>query len=706
MNSLHMPTIFLGYVFSNLICLAVFIILWSQSKNRFSGPGYWLADFGLNFAGILLIALRGRIPDFFSMFVASLALITGVWVLMLGLRRFLERQISLSPQIFFIGIYAILQTYFIYIYPSLQIRNILFSIFLALFSGQIAWFLLKQTSSAERELTTWPGLTSLAFFVSAIIRIIVDIVNPPGMDFLKLQGLEALIILSYQLLYIALTFSLIFMVNRRLQLDLESDISERIKAEFELTLSEEKFSKAFKSSPDAILITRLKDGYCIEVNDGFCKMTGYTRGQAIGESTFALQVWENLDDRKHVVNQVITTGRIQGYQFNAKTSTGKIIRADLSGELLKIGNDECMLTVIRDITEQKHVEDILHARLRLWEYSQNHSAAEVMKRSLDEIEILTGSTVSFYHMVEEDQNTLNLLAWSTATTQKFCKAEGSGKHYPVSEAGVWADCIRQKKPIIHNDYPNLENRKGLPEGHSPLQRELVVPIFYDGLIVSVLGVGNKPTNYTDQDIELVEFISGLVWSIVSQKQADERILSLNEKLEKLVMTDELTGMPNRRSFFTRGKEEINRITRYPAPLSLIMLDIDRFKKINDTFGHDAGDFALKTIAAIFKQVIRGVDHAARLGGEEFGILLPNTGLQEAQLLAERLRQKIEETSFDFQDQSINMTASLGVSSYKMPAQTLDELFHCADIALYQAKNAGRNQVSVFHHDAAIADEVI
>jgi diguanylate cyclase (GGDEF)-like protein/PAS domain S-box-containing protein len=706
MNSLNMPTIFFGYIFSNLVCLAGSLVLWVQSKRRFSGPGFWLVDFFLNFFAIILIALRAFIPGFFSMLVSNLALISGIWLLYLGLRRFLGRQISVTPTIYLIGLFAILQAYFIYITPSLQIRNILFSFFLAIFSFQIGWFIFKQTKSSEMKLSLGAGLTCLAFFVFSVIRIIIDIIHPPGDDLLQSKGYDALVILMYQLLYIGLTLSLIFMVNHRLRVDLEQDISDRIKAESELSLSEEKYSKAFKSSPDAILITRLKDGLCIEVNDGFCKITGYTRDDAIGKSTLSLHVWENLEDRGYVVDQIAKKGQIHGYQFNAVTRSGKIIRAELSGEFIHIGNDECMLTVIRDITEKKHVEDILQSRLRLWEYSNNHTSTELMQKSLDEIELLTGSKVSFYHLVEEDQQTLTLFAWSSATTQQFCKAQGVGMHYPVNEAGVWADCIRQRRPIIHNDYPNLENRKGLPAGHSPLQRELVVPIFHEDRIVSVLGVGNKPTNYTEQDIELVEFISGLVWSIVSQKQAEERIQILNNQLEKLVMIDELTGMSNRRSFFSRGKEEINRVQRYPEPLSLIMLDIDRFKKINDTYGHDAGDSALLKFSSIFQHVIRDVDHAARLGGEEFGILLPNTEQKEAQIIAERLRRKIAATSFDFQEKPIKMTASLGVATYKMPALSLDELLHCADTAMYQAKKAGRNQVQVFQPDTSNTIEVI
>ncbi|MBV5331937.1 GAF domain-containing protein, partial [bacterium] len=105
--------------------------------------------------------------------------------------------------------------------------------------------------------------------------------------------------------------------------------------------------------------------------------------------------------------------------------------------------------------------------------------------------------------VEPDQKTLSLQAWSTRTLEEFCKAEGKGLHYNVDKAGVWADCIKQGKPVIHNDYASLTERKGLPPGHTEVTRELVVPVFRGRKIVSILGVGNKSTDYTEKDVESV-----------------------------------------------------------------------------------------------------------------------------------------------------------------------------------------------------------
>jgi len=235
----------------------------------------------------------------------------------------------------------------------------------------------------------------------------------------------------------------------------------------------------------------------------------------------------------------------------------------------------------------------------------------------------------------------------------------------------------------------------MPEGHARLDRELVVPIIQEDRVVSVLGVGNKPINYDEKDAKLLEYLASLVWSIVSKMRADAQIRELNQQLEEMAMSDELTDLANRRYFFLRGNEEIIRSRRYRASLSLIMLDLDKFKTINDTFGHDTGDQALQCVAKTLKAQCREVDIPARLGGEEFGILLPNTQLEEAVNVAERIRRAIEELHCMHEGKTVAMTASLGVASTKPGMKVLDELFHHADTAMYQAKNAGRNRVVLY-----------
>ncbi len=154
-------------------------------------------------------------------------------------------------------------------------------------------------------------------------------------------------------------------------------------------------------------------------------------------------------------------------------------------------------------------------------------------------------------------------------------------------------------------------------------------------------------------------------------------------------TDALTGVMNRHSLYQALGQEMERSNRYRRALSVILFDIDHFKLINDTFGHLKGDRVLVEVSALVTHAIRQADHIGRWGGEEFLILLPETDLAEAHILAERIRVVMAATSFDGVD---GITASFGVSTHKY-GENMENLLHCADHALYQAKAAGRNRVS-------------
>jgi len=166
---------------------------------------------------------------------------------------------------------------------------------------------------------------------------------------------------------------------------------------------------------------------------------------------------------------------------------------------------------------------------------------------------------------------------------------------------------------------------------------------------------------------------------------------LISKLETLARTDALTGLPNRRAFFERAEVEIHRSERHAAPLSLIAIDIDHFKKINDRYGHDGGDQVLRAFARSVIGLLRDVDMAARIGGEEFVVLLPDTGQAPARIVAERLRQGLGGLRIRHHDDEIRFTVSLGIAEFRS-GETLKTWLARADAALYEAKAAGRDQV--------------
>ncbi|GMQ92106.1 MAG: diguanylate cyclase [Gammaproteobacteria bacterium] len=166
-------------------------------------------------------------------------------------------------------------------------------------------------------------------------------------------------------------------------------------------------------------------------------------------------------------------------------------------------------------------------------------------------------------------------------------------------------------------------------------------------------------------------------------------------LSEQATTDPLTGLKNRRAFFEAGKEHLSRCIRYKTDLSIILLDIDHFKKVNDTYGHQSGDDILLGFSDLLTRMTRLGDTVARIGGEEFTILLPDTNRLGTAVMAERIRIKIEEMEFITSGQFVKITTSIGISAYQSETvDTIDELLQIADKRLYLAKDTGRNRICV------------
>ena len=168
------------------------------------------------------------------------------------------------------------------------------------------------------------------------------------------------------------------------------------------------------------------------------------------------------------------------------------------------------------------------------------------------------------------------------------------------------------------------------------------------------------------------------------------------ELERIALTDPLTSLANRRRFFEAGRLEVERSRRFDASLSVLALDLDFFKKVNDTYGHQAGDLILQGAANVFQLHVRGVDLVGRIGGEEFAILLPETNLSGSIVVAENILTNIRKLKIELEDsQTIGITSSIGIACLQPDDQTFEKLLQRADIALYAAKDSGRNRYCVF-----------
>lgn len=178
-----------------------------------------------------------------------------------------------------------------------------------------------------------------------------------------------------------------------------------------------------------------------------------------------------------------------------------------------------------------------------------------------------------------------------------------------------------------------------------------------------------------------------------------------KEMERLATTDGMTGIYNRRHFMTLAELEWSKACRYDRALSLLLLDIDRFKLINDTYGHQAGDEVIIQLANLAGSCKRKVDVLARLGGEEFVLLLPETNLLEAKILAERLCKNVAATPLATANQTVRTTISVGVAARSSKTTSFSQLINLADKALYEAKRAGRNQVACWGKGTEVVSSI-
>lgn len=216
--------------------------------------------------------------------------------------------------------------------------------------------------------------------------------------------------------------------------------------------------------------------------------------------------------------------------------------------------------------------------------------------------------------------------------------------------------------------------------------------FIQNFEVQLVSAGGK-TFWADLSANMIDF-EGQPAAFFSIVDITER-RNLALRLETIAMVDELTSLANRRRFMHKAQEEVSRAKRYRSSLALLMIDGDNFKAINDTYGHATGDQVLRLVANIFKKNLRESDFPGRIGGDEFGILLPNTDIEAAVQLAERLRQNLADEELEIRGIVIKFTLSIGVAVLTGKRDTIDALFRRADVALYQAKDMGRNRVTPF-----------
>lgn len=249
--------------------------------------------------------------------------------------------------------------------------------------------------------------------------------------------------------------------------------------------------------------------------------------------------------------------------------------------------------------------------------------------------------------------------------------------------GIAGWVAKHKKPVLIADVRKDPRFKVVEDQKRTMISMISAPLMVKRRVIGVVSLTTRDEShvFTHHELELVVLLSAHISMALE-----------NNRLYEISVMDGLTNVYNRRYLEQRLSEEVAYSKRYGKPLTVCLLDIDFFKRLNDSYGHQAGDHVLKRVSGLLGQALREYDVVARYGGEEFAIILPTTPKGKGASIAERLRTTVEETDFTFKDKDIRATISVGVSCFPEDGDNAESLIATADKALYAAKARGRNQI--------------
>ncbi|MHB1342164.1 MAG: sensor histidine kinase [Coriobacteriia bacterium] len=356
---LDVRTLFISTLVASSLCAIVMYSVWIQNKERHPETRLWLGDYALQIVGMLLLTLRGAIPDVLSIVVSNTLIIGGTVLLLIGLQRYVDLKDRQWHNFAMLVVFVCVQSYFTFVHPDLAARDTNIAIAVAFITAQAAWLLLVRVGPELRKATYAPGLVFAAYVVASAVRVPLELGAPRAQELSELGLGGTVIILVWGVLFIALTFSLLLMVNRRLFTELEADIAERQRAEEALRKSEEKFSVAFQNIPDAIMVTSVREGRVIEVNDTYYRVSGYGPEETLGHTTVELHIWDNPADRERYVEVLAEHGSVNDFETTCRPRSGDAFPVTISGQVIQLGGEPCVLTVIHDITDARRAADAI-----------------------------------------------------------------------------------------------------------------------------------------------------------------------------------------------------------------------------------------------------------------------------------------------------------------------------------------------------------
>jgi len=434
------------------------------------------------------------------------------------------------------------------------------------------------------------------------------------------------------------------------------DITDQVEREQRLVASEEKFATLFQVSPDPICVTRHDTGQFIEINSSFTQTFGWSAHEVIDRSAEDIGLWSASAKTLQQMEEAIREQGLNNVAIHVRHKDGQTLTCVISSRQINVGEQPCIVTTLRDITQQQRSEAALKA--------SEEKFAKAFHSSPDAITITERNSGRYLEV-----------------NDGFCRLTGYRADEvlgrTVYEVGIWAEekqrssllAELQLKGRVHHQEMLGRNKRG-----DLLTVEVSVePITLNESACLLL---------TARDVSLL-------------KNAEAQI-------RHLAYHDPLTNLPNRALLMDRLSQQIALLKRHNLRGALMFLDLDHFKHINDSLGHPVGDTVLKIITARLEASVRLEDTVARLGGDEFVVLL--SGLEgsrsdvsdQVYQLADTIRELLSEPMF-LDGQRLQVTPSIGIALIPDHGSTPTDLLKRADIALYRAKDSGRNTAQMYHN---------
>ncbi len=429
--------------------------------------------------------------------------------------------------------------------------------------------------------------------------------------------------------------------------ELERRVESRTR---ELRLAEQELRIMFEASPIGLLVTRARD-YAVVAATRRAMELFEQPFETLGEAR-SIDFWVDVADRTRAVELLKEKKHVEGFRARFKTAGKRIFWGEVNLRMIERDGEPCFLAGVRDVSDQVHAEAVVR---------QSRDTLRTLFDAAPLPMVLTGLDDGLIRQVNDKAATM-----FGATVDEILGRCAPDFYYDPEQRNGFLEALR-RDGRVDGFTVQLKNARGEP--------------FWVLMSANVI------------DIE------GERCFFVGFADVDEQ-KKLEARLDQLASTDALTGVYNRRRLFELAAAEVERSERYGHPLSVALLDVDHFKRLNDRYGHAAGDEALRELVRIVSTVLRKVDVLARYGGEEFVILFPETDQAGALRVAERVRAAVAEQSGA--RGAPPLTVSVGLTQ-RRAGESVDPIFRRADAALYEAKDGGRNAVRVGHTLPPVGD---